>query len=703
MYLTIHSSPARPSAQPTARLRDWQEAIGVKIHLTTEDQSGGFDVGKMTLGKKIGVGFGALIMLSAALGIMGTWQMNTAKSGSELLAFQYVPEMQVSAEIRGAANRLMYQMRGYAFTEDYSYYEAAQAEMEALDTAVAKGDELIKTAPALKKLPEQMAQLHDANETYDGLMVQTTQATAMLADARKGLDENASAYMEHANEYLANQNQKFKAELEEERGNPLQRLMKVTLINDVIDLGNDTRVKAFKAQGLRDIAFMKDAQENFPKIKSKLEEIRTVTSKAEDLKDLDDIEVAANGYAESIEEFITGWDELDALGQERNKEGGEMIAACKELQEAATAATVRISEEAASNLAQASLITLIGLGAAVIIGVLLAVFMVRSITGPINRVIAGMQAGAEQVASASGQVSSASQQLAEGASEQASSLEETAASLEMMAAGAKEASSKSDSANGRSQEVKSGAERGQSAMQGLNSAMEKIKNSSDETAKIIKTIDEIAFQTNLLALNAAVEAARAGDAGKGFAVVAEEVRNLAQRSAEAAKGTADLIDGAKQNSDLGVQATAEVSSILEEVVNGIIEVSELISEVSTSADEQARSVTEVNTAVAQMDSVTQANAASAEESASAAEEMSAQAGEMNSLVQDLVEIVGSATTKAPSARKSGGSGGGFGVPSFKKKAAPRKAAAPQASARKEQSQRKVEEVIPLDEDCLIEI
>jgi len=338
-----------------------------------------------------------------------------------------------------------------------------------------------------------------------------------------------------------------------------------------------------------------------------------------------------------------------------------------------------------------------------------AILMSRSITGPINRVISGMQASADQVASASGQVSSASQQLAEGASEQASSLEETSASLEIMASGAKVSATNSEQANGKSQGAKVQAERGQSAMVQLNSAMEKIKSSSDETAKIIKTIDEIAFQTNLLALNAAVEAARAGDAGKGFAVVAEEVRNLAQRSAEAAKGTTELIAGSQENSNLGVSATGEVSSILEEVVGSIMEVSDLIQDVTTSANNQSRSVGEINTAVSQLDSVTQGNAAGAEESASAAEEMSAQASEMQSLVQQLVGIItGSTEGDATVMDFDEDFGGGSNLSKIRKSSpvaavAPAPRAVTFGSAAPSGGNRPTDVVIPLDDESMIEL
>ncbi len=257
----------------------------------------------------------------------------------------------------------------------------------------------------------------------------------------------------------------------------------------------------------------------------------------------------------------------------------------------------------------------------------------------LRRVMADLGRGGEQVAVASNQVSEASQEMAEGASNQASSLEETSATLEEMAAMTKENANNAQEANNLTGKLQTVAETGQTVMGRMTGAIEKIKDSSDKTARIIKTIDEIAFQTNLLALNAAVEAARAGDAGKGFAVVAEEVRNLAQRSAEAAKDTAELIDQSQVNANGGVEVTQEVTGILDEIVGGIGRVSELVEAVSTSNEEQSRSVGEINRAVGNLDQVTQTNAASAEESASASEELSGQARELNEMVMVLARII----------------------------------------------------------------
>ena len=254
--------------------------------------------------------------------------------------------------------------------------------------------------------------------------------------------------------------------------------------------------------------------------------------------------------------------------------------------------------------------------------------------------------GAEQVASASVQVSTGGQALSQGASEQASSLEEISSNLQEMSSMTKQNVQNARDAKGVADQARSSADKGVESMSRMSSAINKIKTSSDSTAKIVKTIDEIAFQTNLLALNAAVEAARAGDAGKGFAVVAEEVRNLAMRSAEAAKNTANLIEEAVKNSENGVNINAEVLKNFQDIAEKTNKVSQVVAEIAAASEQQDQGIGEVNKAVEQLNQLTQQNAANAEESASAAEEMSSQSEEMRSMVAGF-KLTGSGEYKSP--------------------------------------------------------
>jgi len=259
---------------------------------------------------------------------------------------------------------------------------------------------------------------------------------------------------------------------------------------------------------------------------------------------------------------------------------------------------------------------------------------------PLGNAMGLIDAVSDQTTAAAGQVSSSSQSLAEGASEQAASIEETSASLEEMASMTRRNAENAQKANDLAKQTRTAADKGTADMRQMSQAMEAIKASSDDIAKIIKTIDEIAFQTNILALNAAVEAARAGEAGMGFAVVADEVRNLAQRSAAAAKETAAKIEGAIGNTAQGVEISKKVSETLNEIVGKARQVDELAAEVAGASREQTQGITQINAAVGQMDKVTQGNAASAEECAAAAEELNAQAEVMKQSVAELLQLVG---------------------------------------------------------------
>ncbi|MGC9519808.1 MAG: HAMP domain-containing methyl-accepting chemotaxis protein [Desulfuromonadaceae bacterium] len=251
----------------------------------------------------------------------------------------------------------------------------------------------------------------------------------------------------------------------------------------------------------------------------------------------------------------------------------------------------------------------------------------------LSSIVQDIQDASEQIDSGSGQVADSSQALSQGATQQASSLEEINSSLQQLSSQTEHNADSSRTAQQLTEAVKRDAEAGNTQMEQLNGAMGEIVKASDDISKIIKVIDEIAFQTNLLALNAAVEAARAGQHGKGFAVVAEEVRNLAARSAKAARETSDLIQGAMEKAEAGSSMANMTGESLEKIVSGVVKASDIVAEIAHASTEQAEGIKQITVGVGQIDDVTQQNTASAEQTAAASAELRNQAANLNALVR----------------------------------------------------------------------
>jgi hypothetical protein len=310
------------------------------------------------------------------------------------------------------------------------------------------------------------------------------------------------------------------------------------------------------------------------------------------------------------------------------------------------------SRESLNRNVKRSSLTVVGciVGTAVLL-VLGLVFIVRSISRPLQRAILVLTNVSEQLTSAASEMASSSQKVADGASQQAAAIEETSSSLEEMASMTRSNAHNAQEADALMRDMDHAMVNAEESMGALSGSMAEISLASDETSKIIKTIDEIAFQTNLLALNAAVEAARAGEAGAGFAVVSDEVRNLAMRAAEAAKSTADLIETTIKKVKQGTAIVEKTKGAFLDVNQRSSKVGGLVREIAAATGEQASGIEQINRALTDVDGITQRNAAGAEESAAASETMNTQAQQMRVTVEELMGLVGTAGSGGSSSRR----------------------------------------------------
>jgi methyl-accepting chemotaxis protein len=317
---------------------------------------------------------------------------------------------------------------------------------------------------------------------------------------------------------------------------------------------------------------------------------------------------------------------------------GRMQANASLLREFADYGFNRGQDQLATSAAHTSLFSLWFSTATIVIGSIVAFFMARSMARNVTALARQLGARVDGLIDSSGRMLATSEHLAQGASSQAAALEETSASMEEMSSMTKRNAENAQAAKDLASQTRQAADAGVSDMQAMDQAVGAIKTSSDNIARIIKTIDEIAFQTNILALNAAVEAARAGEAGMGFAVVADEVRNLAQCSAQAARETAELIEDSLRKSEQGVQISTRVANNLQDVVTKIRRVDELVAEIATASNEQSQGIEQANIGIGQVDKITQANAASAGESAQAATTLAENANALQEVVGELLSL-----------------------------------------------------------------
>lgn len=665
----------------------------------------------MTLGKKVSSGFAILLLIAISIGILAIFNMSSVETISKKLADEYVEEVEIANNVERNSLLTMFEIRGYTATEDESYLNSGKNYMEKVYQHLKEADDLANKYPSLTKLAEAASRAKDSVRLYEKLIEETKSTITKISENRKSLDKSAQMYMQNATKYLATQNESFNSDIDAKAIPQIlqERLEKVTLINDVIDIGNEIRVKNFKAQANGDLELLKDTLKIFPRVFDKIDNMKKITKKESNLSELENIKEAAESYRTAIQEYLQNRLILDELAKKRIEAGNTVVSNAKNTAILGMEQTSQLSKEAADSLSTASTVMIIGLIIAILVGVIIAYFLIQSITNPIIEITKVISDASGQVVSASEQISSSSISLAEGASQQASSVEEVSATIEESTAINNQNAENAKEADTLAKVATESASKGNNKVKSLMKSMEDINTSSERISKIIRTIDEIAFQTNLLALNAAVEAARAGEHGLGFAVVAEEVKNLAQRSATAAKETATIIEESIEQIKQGNQIARETNEAFADILDKVKKTSNLIGEIAISVNEQAEGMNQISGAMGQIDQVTQQNAANSEEVAASAEELNAQAITMLESIKVIAELVGfnlkdnrhsiTPINKTKPAKKLMSSSSTFSTPKSKQTL---KLEHKQIKRKEQQTTTTTNDVFPLDEDDLKE-
>jgi len=616
----------------------------------------------MSIGTKIGGGFGLLIVIACVLGGLAITEMGTTKAKSVILAEQYAPEVKMASTMERYFSDIMVAIRGYGYSEKKTYLDTARNLMKEVLEQIEELRAFANQADRLTVLKKNVDMIEAGVIAYQEKISETETIIGRLDESRAAINSATTLFIQNCNDFIKTQNDTLREEItaKSATGALLERMEKRALLDTLVETMTALRLATSQSQAKRDPTLIQKAIGNFDTINDVCAALKKITRKEVNLKQLEIIEASAVQCKTAMAALMENSTLQDAIVETRTETATKVTALLQELSRTSISTTMEMSNSTEATLSTAQTVMTVGLSIALILGVVISFFISRAITRPIQeavavadrlsegdltmdirignkdetgRMLAAMKrmvarikevvgeisSASETVAAGSRQMSSGSEEMSQGATEQATSAEEASSSMEEMAANIKQ---NADNALLQTEKIAlKSADRAQSGGRAVRETVAAMK----AIAEKIGVIEEIASKTDLLALNAAIEAARAGEHGKGFAVVASEVRKLAEHSSVAAAEIGKL----SKNS---MNIAEEAGVMLDELVPEIQKTAELVQEISAASNEQNIGADQINQAIQQLDQVIQQNAGAAEEMSATAEELAGQADQLQETI-----------------------------------------------------------------------